>query len=43
MKNNKLLNFLKEDIKELEYNITNQNKEKIEQFFSYWRYHIESI
>ena len=39
----KLFNFLKDDLGKLEQDIKENNKEKIEQFFSYWKQHINDL
>jgi hypothetical protein len=38
-----LKEFLKEDLKKLQTDIKENNKEEIERFFTYWDYHIKSI
>jgi hypothetical protein len=39
----RLFNFLKDDLGKLEQDIKENNKEKIEQFFSYWKQHINDL
>ena len=43
MKTTTLTEFLKEDLKKLETDIKEKNKEEIQRFFFYWNYHINSI
>ena len=43
MKTETLKEFLKEDLKKLEIDIKENNKEEIKRFFTYWGYHIKSI
>ena len=39
----RLFNFLKDDLEKLEQDIKENNKENIEQFFSYWDQHINDL
>lgn len=39
----RLFNFLEDDLKKLEKNIINNNKEEIENFFSYWNIHLKNL
>jgi len=39
----RLFNFLEEDLKKLKVNIKENNKEEIENFFSYWNIHLKSL
>tara|TARA_R100001129_G_C5291675_1_gene239852 strand:+ start:435 stop:590 length:156 start_codon:yes stop_codon:yes gene_type:complete len=43
MDKERLFNFLKDDLGKLEQDIKENNKEKIEQFFSYWKQHINDL
>ena len=39
----RIYNFLKEDIKKLEKDIKNNDKEEIESFFNYWNQHLINL
>jgi len=39
----RLFNFLEEDIKKLKENIEEDNKEEVENFFSYWNIHLKDL
>jgi hypothetical protein len=39
----KLFNFLEEDLERLQVYIKRNNKEEIEDFFSYWNIHLKSL
>jgi len=43
MDKERLFNFLIEDLEKLEQDIKANNKENIEQFFSYWKQHINDL
>jgi hypothetical protein len=40
---NRMFNFLKEDLRELEIAIQKNDKQEIEKFFSYWETHLDSL
>lgn len=39
----RMYNFLKDDLKELEKAVSEGNKEEVERFFSYWNQHLKSL
>ena len=43
MDKERLFNFLKDDLKKLEQDIKENNKENIENFFFYWKQHINDL